>query len=131
MNSNIKSAERLADYFVNFLYHKYRGSRHVRRVASWIGFITLALARIKAVKNVRRHHTRQLEFDYKKHKFKVKYDHTIGTAENFRRGGIEISEVLPGRGEPKGESVLKIKTLLEAENAYHSLKKTLDKFCRK
>src|SRR5262249_39402797 len=30
------SVERLANYFVNYLFDRYQGSRHVRRVATWI-----------------------------------------------------------------------------------------------
>ena len=33
------SVERVADHFVNYLFDTYRGSRHVRHVASWVGFL--------------------------------------------------------------------------------------------
>ncbi len=40
------SAERLADHFVSYLFDEFQGSRHVRRVATWIGFL------LKAVENL-------------------------------------------------------------------------------
>ena len=39
-------AERFADHFVSYLFDQYQGSRHVRRVASWIGFIIIAVDKI-------------------------------------------------------------------------------------
>ena len=33
------AVERLADYFVNYLFDEFQGTRHVRRVATWIGFL--------------------------------------------------------------------------------------------
>jgi hypothetical protein len=123
MKNNIKSPELIADYFISYLYQNYRGSRHVRRVASWVGFVILALTRIGDVKNIKPRRTRQLEFDYKQRKFKVKFNHKIGG-----RGGIEIVEFFAGRGEPEGNTVIEIKTLLEAENAYHSLEDHLNNF---
>lgn len=79
--------ERYADHFVNYLFDEYHGSRHVRRVATWIGFI------LKAVENVADDMTigrrRQLQFTYRGDRFKVKYDHEAGA-----RGGIKIIEVV-------------------------------------
>jgi hypothetical protein len=121
----MKSPELIADHFINYLYQKYRGSRHVRRVASWVGFVILALMRIKGVNNINPRRTRQLEFEYKNHKFKVKFNHTVG-----RRGGIQIVEYFASQGEPEGDTVVEIKTLLDAENAYHSLESHLRKFVK-
>jgi hypothetical protein len=123
MKNQIKAPELIADYFISYLFQKYHGSRHVRRVASWVGFVILALTRVNGVKNIHPRRTRQLEFEYDGRKFKVKFDHRIGG-----RGGIEIVEFLEGRGAPEGNRVLEIRTLLEAENAYHSLETYLQKF---
>jgi|ERR1035438_7514126 hypothetical protein len=119
-----KSTESIANHFVYYLVKKYNGGFHVQRVASWIGFIVLGLAKVRGIKiSLRR--SRQLEFEYKKRRFKVKFNHTIG-----KRGGIDIIEILTGRGEPEGGTVLGIKTLLEAENAYHSLEFHLKNFLK-
>jgi hypothetical protein len=123
MKTPIKSPELIADYFISYLYQNYQGNRHVRRVASWVGFVILALTRVKGVKNIHLRRTRQLEFEYDGCKFKVKFNHGIGG-----RGGIEIVEFLAGRGAPEGNRVLEIRTLLEAENTYHSLETRLKKF---
>lgn len=114
--------ERLADHFINYLYDNYRGSRHVRRVASWIGFIILGLARA-GISNLHLSRSRQTVFDYSGRRFKVRYHHQAGG-----RGGIQIVEVSPGRGAPEGQVVLTITTLLEAEKAYRSIPAKLRRF---
>lgn len=43
------STELLADYFVSYLFTKYHGARHVRRIASWIGFIIKAIEKLPGV----------------------------------------------------------------------------------
>jgi hypothetical protein len=118
------SAERLADHFVSYLFDKYQGSRHVRRVASWIGFIILAAEKV-AAGTLGQNRERQILFRYKTRSFKAKYDHKVG-----RRGGIKIIEVLSGRGAPEGEVVMEVKNLAEAEACYLSLKIHLDEFVR-
>jgi hypothetical protein len=116
--------ERIANHFVYYLTKKYNGGFHVQRVASWIGFIVLGLAKVRGVRmNLRR--SRQLEFSYKNRKFKVKFNHAVS-----KRGGIDVVEILPGRGEPEGNKVLEIKTLSDAENAYHSLEFHLKNFLK-
>src|ERR1041385_4370553 len=107
--SPVQSIERLADHFVNYLFDTYRGSRHVRRVATWIGFL------LKAIENVadgpiRPNRERQIAFSYRGRKFKTRYNHKVGA-----RGGIEIVEVLPGRGAPTGGVVIQVTNLSEAE----------------
>jgi hypothetical protein len=124
MKNNIKSPEWIAGYLVSYLYKKYHGTLHVRRVASWIGFIILAVDRASD-SGIRLRHARQIEFDYKKRKFRVGYNHAAGS-----RGGIDIKEVLHTQGGKLGEHVLEITTLLEAEKAYLSLESHLKKFCR-
>jgi hypothetical protein len=46
------------------------------------------------------------------------------------RGGIDIIEVLPGRGAPEGGTVMQVRNLSEAEDSYLSLKNRLDKFTK-
>lgn len=116
------SPERLADHFVSYLFDEYHGSRHVRRVASWIGFIVKAAEKVSS-DTLRQEQTRQIMFDYKGHQFKVKYKHEAGT-----RGGLGIVEVLPGRGAPEGGVVLEVTNLAEAEDCYLTLKSRLDSF---
>jgi len=122
MIANVKSAELIANDFVAYLYKKYKGTRHVRMVASWIGFIILAVARASDAK-MRLRRVRQLEFEYRDHTFRVAYGHKVGP-----RGGIDIVEILPGRGEPLGEAVVKITTLMQAEEVYNSLEALLRDF---
>jgi hypothetical protein len=84
MKSNLEISDRLANHFVTYLFEKYGGTLHVRRVASWIGFIILAAARASDT-GIDLRRTRQLQFSYKKREFRVAYNHTAGP-----RGGIEI-----------------------------------------
>jgi hypothetical protein len=64
-------------------------------------------------------------FDYNERQFKAKYNHKTGP-----RGGIEIIEVLHGRGAPEGNSVLQVTNLADAEDCYLTLKKRLDTFIK-
>src|SRR2546423_438469 len=106
------TAERLADHFVNYLFDEYRGSRHVRRVASWVGLIVLGIEKVTGSREVPRN--RQLRFEYAGRSFKAKYNHKSGT-----RGGIDIVEILPGRGSPEGQTVGTIRNLAEAGSFYN------------
>jgi hypothetical protein len=105
--------ERLADHFVNYLFDEYQGSIHVRRVASWVGFIVLGIERA-AGSDWKIPRTRQLQFACGVKVFKAKYNHKAG-----KRGGIEIVEVLPDRGSPEGKVVAQICSLAEAEQFYN------------
>ncbi len=105
--------DRMADHFVNYLFDQYRGARHVRRVAAWIGFVLKAIERAGATARINRQ--RQLVFERSGHRYKVRYRHQIRP-----RGGIEIVRVLPGRGAPDGEVLLRIASLQDAEDAYRS-----------
>ena len=118
------SAEQLANHFVSYLFDRYKGSRHVRRVASWIGFIIKAVEKIVGP-TLSQNRQRQIIFDYRKRQFKAKYNHKAGP-----RGGIEIVEVLPGRGVPEGKAVIQVKNLADAEDCYLTLKKQLDTFIK-
>jgi hypothetical protein len=110
-----QSADRLAEYFVEYLFKHYGGSRHVRRVAAWIGLVILGIQR-GAGKNWHIQRSRQLWFHHGNRIFKVKYDHHVGGKAG---GGIEIVEVLPGKGSPEGESVAQMRDLAEAEQFYN------------
>ena len=107
------SAEKLADYFVSYLFTKYKGTRHVRRIASWVGLIVLGIDKLSdqdwAIPR-----SRQLEFKYAGRRFKAKYNHLVKP-----RGGIDIVEVLPGKGSPEGKTVVSIPDLDQAENFYN------------
>ena len=112
--------DRTADHFVNYLFDQYQGSRHVRRIASWIGLILKGIERSGA-ENISFSRKRQLTFRYRGHQFKARYNHKVG-----RRGGIEILEVLPGRGMPDGEIVFQAKNLRDADDIYIGLGRFLD-----
>jgi len=64
-------------------------------------------------------------FDYKSRQFKVKYNHETGA-----RGGLDIVEVLHGRGAPEGGVVVQVTNLAEAEDCYLGLKWLLDSFMK-
>lgn len=102
----------LADYFVSYLFTKYQGTRHVRRIASWIGFVIKGIERVVGA-NLHRSRSRQIRFDYHNRQFKVRYNHGAGN-----RGGIQIVEVLSGRGAPEGDVVVDIISLADAERIY-------------
>lgn len=117
-----ESAERLADYFVAYLFDQYRGARHVRRIASWVGLIVLGIERL-AGRDWGIPRSRQLEFNYARMRFKAKYNHRAG-----RRGGIDIVEVLPGRGSPEGRTVTSITNLRAAEDFYNGAPRVFGEF---
>jgi hypothetical protein len=110
------ASEKLADHFVNYLFEEFQGVRHVRRVASWVGLIVLGIEKLSSGK-WRIPRDRQLRFEYKGQSFKAKYNHATGP-----RGGIDIVEILPGRGSPEGRTVVSISSLAEAEQFYRKPK---------
>ena len=114
--------EMLADYFVSYLFTKYQGTRHVRRIASWIGFVIKGVERVVGA-NLHRSRSRQIRFDYHNRQFKVRYNHGAGG-----RGGIQIVEVLSGRGAPEGHVVVDIISLADAERVYRTLGQELNAF---
>ncbi len=122
MPATNNTSELLADTFVSYLFQKYQGTRHVRRVASWLGFIIKAVDKLPNVSFSRRH-ARQLGFQYKGRTFKARYNHKAGG-----RGGIEIVEILPGRGAPEGKVAVSIISLSDAEDIYTSLRYRLNQF---
>jgi hypothetical protein len=94
----------------------------VRRVATWIGFLLRALAPV-AGNSLRLNRARQVVFEYRGRRFKARFNHQAAF-----RGGIDIVEVLPGRGEPDGDIVIRVTSLAEAEEAHHSMQESLDHF---
>ncbi len=117
-------SEWLANYYAGYLFEKYKGNRHVRRVSTWIGFLLKAIEHLPGVSFSKRR-ARQVGFVYKSRQFKARFNHHAG-----RRGGIDIVEVLLGRGSPEGEVVVSITSLDEAEDAYSNLQKALDRFIK-
>ncbi len=105
--------DRMADEFVTYLFERYRGSRHVRRVASWIGFIVAGIEQIRDSDEWDIPRDRQLRFSAFGRKFTASYDHKVKP-----RGGIVIREILDGRGSPKGPVLYAIASLEDAENFY-------------
>jgi hypothetical protein len=110
--------ERIADYFVTYLFTKYPDNKHVRRVASWVGLIVLGIDKLGDRRYIPRN--RQLRFDYDGRSFKAKFNHRAGTGTGFSRGGIDIVEIVEGRGSPEGKTVCSITNLQEAAAFYDS-----------
>jgi hypothetical protein len=103
--------ERIADHFVNYLFQEYPDNRHVRRVASWVGLIVLGIEKLTGRRYIPR--TRQLRFDYDGGSFKAKFNHKAGS-----RGGVDIVEIVDGRGSPEGRTVVSITNLEQAGSFY-------------
>ena len=118
------SPEALAEYYVQYLFEEYHGTRHVRRVASWVGFIVKGIERVIGP-NFERRRSRQIGFEYHERQFKVKYVHRTKACP---RGGVQIVEVLPGRGAPEGKVVVEIGSLADAERVYKTLGQELNAF---
>jgi hypothetical protein len=116
--------EALAEYFVRYLFEQYHGARHVRRIASWIGFIIKGIERVVGA-NFQRRRSRQIGFSYHGRDFKVRYIHRTKACP---RGGVQIVEVLQGRGAPEGNIVVEIASLADAERVYHTLGHELSAF---
>ena len=123
MSREQMGSERLADYFVNYLFASYQGARHVRRVASWVGLIVLAVDRIGERRWI--WGRRQLRFTFQSRTFRLKYDHSLGS-----RGGIQIVEVLSGQGSPEGDIATSIMSLSEAERFYNDAEEIILQFVR-
>jgi hypothetical protein len=118
----VVSLDRAADYFVNYMFDEYKGSMHVRRVATWLGLLLLAIERV-ADDGLARKRIRQIVFTYRGRRFKARYNHKAGL-----RGGIEFVECLSGRGSKDGEVAITVTNLKEAERVYRRLGKLLDEF---
>jgi hypothetical protein len=116
--------EALSDYFVRYLFEEYHGTRHVRRIASWIGFVVKGIERVVGA-NFERRRSRQMGFTYHGRQFKVRYVHRTRACP---RGGVQIVEVLPGRGAPQGDIVVEIGSLADAERVYQTLRQELNAF---
>jgi hypothetical protein len=108
--------ERIADHFISYLYTEYPGDMHVRRVASWVGLLVLGIDKLADRRYVPR--SRQLRFDYDGRSYKAKFNHRAGTGTGLNRGGIDIVEIMEGRGSPEGETVCSITNLAEAAAFY-------------
>jgi len=115
----ITNVERLADHFVAYLFDDYKGTRHVRRVATWIGFVLKLIERASG-SSMNLSRKRQIVFRFQGRDFKARYNHKVGS-----RGGIEIVEYFRQQGSPDGKVVLQISTLAQAEDVYRNLEKYL------
>lgn len=113
------SAERMSEYFINYLTRQYSGNaRHVYRVAPWLGLIALGIEKIKD--SWRIGSSRQLIFEKGKKRYKARYEH--GIKRGGQRGGIEIVEVAKSPGSPDITIAKQIGSLAEAENFYKNPK---------
>jgi hypothetical protein len=117
---NGASADRISEHFVHYLFNGFQGSRHIRRVAAWVGFVIRGIQRgagdrwwVGGGSQMR-----QLWFSYAGRTFKVKYNHALHKGAS-RMGGIEIVEVLLARGNPEVKTIATIRDLNEAETFYN------------
>ncbi|MEX2168225.1 MAG: hypothetical protein WD851_02860 [Pirellulales bacterium] len=116
------STDRIANYFTGYLCERYGNRRHVRQVATWIGFLLKAIERV-AEEGFEISHTRQIKFRYAGHQFKARYSHQVGS-----RGGIEIVEYFSLHGSPEGAVAVEVTSLDEAEEVYRKFEQRLDDF---
>ena len=108
------SASRIADHFINYLFHDYTGdSRHVQRVASWLGLLVLGLEKLKV--DWRPSRSRQLIFERRGKRYKARYNHRIKP-----RGGIEFVEVAKAQGSPDIAVRVTVASLADAASFYDS-----------
>jgi len=105
------SPERVADHFVTYLFTKYAGGMHVKRVASWIGLLAIGISKLKDRWWFNRE--RQLVFEVGTRRYKARYEHTLGP-----RGGIEIVEIGKSPGSPDVRPVHAIISLADAVKFY-------------
>jgi hypothetical protein len=82
----------------------------------WVGLIVLGIDKLADRRYIPRN--RQLRFDYDGRSFKAKFNHRTGTGSGFSRGGIDIIEIVEGRGSPEGKTVCSITNLKEAAAFY-------------
>lgn len=92
----------------------------MRRVASWVGLIVLGIEKLAQERYVPR--SRQLRFEYNGRSYKAKFSHNAGGS---KRGGINIVEIVPGRGSPEGKTVHSITNLQDAASFYDDPKQYL------
>ena len=116
--------ESLANKYVKYLFDNYGQTRHVRRVASWIGLILLGVDR--AADRIELFRVRQLRFWFQGRAFKIRYSHRVST-----KGGIEIVEALPLQGMPDGKRVFLISNLSDAGRFHSEAEDILLNFVRK
>jgi hypothetical protein len=115
--------ERLATDFACYLSQEFKGSRHVLRVMLWLGSLLKAIEAI-ADGNMLPFRKRQFMFTYRGRRFRVRLNHHADA-----RGGIDIVEVLPGRGMPDGDVAVRETSLSEAVDILRTLKNRLDRYC--
>jgi hypothetical protein len=110
----IDNSDNLAQYFIQYLCERYPGARHVRRCASWLGFILKGIERAGA--DYWLTNTRQIEFRggtlRYPCRYRVRYVHKGVT---LPRGGVEIVEM---NGRKLGAFIASIGNLAEAEEFY-------------
>lgn len=124
MSSNF-GPDRTAGHFVADITEHYGDNRHVRRVASWIGLIVLAIKRISGSDRI--YYKRQIRFTFDGREFKGRYTHPN---RQMPRGGIEIVEILETQGNPDGGTVFQMCNLRDAEQFYREAEGIMRRFTR-
>jgi hypothetical protein len=117
--------ELLNNQLVGAICNGYSRSRHVRRVAGWIGLVLKGIEWIGG-SSLKRYQRRQVQFEYAGRRFRGRFNHELVNPKLGRRGGLEIVEVLAVRGG-RLRPVLSITSLDEAEDAYLHLQEYLDR----
>jgi len=100
--------ELIANHFVKVICEKKPRTKHVRRVASWIGFLVHGLDKIGAKFEIK---NRQLRMLAGGRKYKVRFQHKLPVGGGIR-GGIEIIEM------PSGIPVRQFRNLSECAAFY-------------
>lgn len=112
------SPEHIANLFAAYLRDNKADAKHVFRVISWLGMLSLAIDKIKISWWIPR--TRQLHFEapnkvgpWPTARYKVRYGHKVGT-----RGGLQIVEITIGKGGAEINTVAEFATLYDVERFY-------------
>lgn len=109
------SPEKVMETFVAYICANKADSRHVRRVAAWLGFVVYGVDRMADKWGF--HRTRQFWFESGGVTYKVRFRHGSGMKKSCLRGGLQIVRV---DGVADGPVVLEIRNAAEAEDFYRT-----------
>ncbi len=108
------SLDRKVEGIIGYLLTAYADAHHVRRVASWTGFIALGIERLIGSNWWPSWSRHSVRFHYKRRRFQVKFRHDVG-----RRGSVVIEEnPRPGGRVGSDEFIAVITNVREAEMFY-------------
>jgi hypothetical protein len=105
------SLEMLSNHFLGVLSGK---SRHVQRVASWLGLVLVGLKNMRAT-DVRTYYKQRLRFCYRGKEYVLHYRHDLGG-----RGGLALYDKATSR------VVFEMCSMEDAERFYTSASSVID-----